>query len=410
MISSSSKHPVFAVAGTGYVGLSLACLLSTVGEVRALDIVSEKIDAINHGISPIGDEKISELLSSKPDSLTATLSAENAYKDCDYVIIATPTNYDPERNTFDTSSIEDVLQDLADLGSTATIVIKSTVPVGYTETISKLYAQLDIIFSPEFLREGHALEDNLKPSRVVVGVPSAAAEKQARLKAKAGSFAKALVEGAQEEVRSTIPVLIMGSTEAEAIKLFSNTYLALRVSFFNELDTYAQANGLNTGEIIKGVSLDSRIGDFYNNPSFGYGGYCLPKDSKQLLANYGNVPQTLIKAIVDSNETRKDFIARTVEESRPSRVGIYRLVMKSGSDNFRESSIQGIIARLAKQGIEMLIYEPQCNDSKYLGGVPVTHDLKALKNSCDLILANRMSPELLDVEDKVYTRDLWQRD
>ena len=409
MVSSSSKHPVFAVAGTGYVGLSLACLLSAVGEVRALDIVPEKVDAINRGVSPIGDEKISEVLSLKPDSLTATLSSEEAYKDCDYVIIATPTNYDPEENTFDTSSIEAVLQDLVNLGSSACVVIKSTVPVGYTSRISEQYAALDIIFSPEFLREGHALEDNLKPSRVIVGVPSATTEKQARLNVRAKDFADALIEGADEKARDSIPVLIMGSTEAEAIKLFSNSYLALRVSFFNELDTYAQANGLNTSEIIRGVSLDGRIGDFYNNPSFGYGGYCLPKDSKQLLANYGNVPQNLIKAIVDSNETRKDFIAQTVEDARPRRVGIYRLVMKSGSDNFRESSIQGIITRLARQDVEMLIYEPRCKDSEYLG-VSVTRDIDALKESCDLILANRMSPELLDVSQKVYTRDLWQRD
>ena len=409
MVSSSSKHPVFAVAGTGYVGLSLACLLSTVGEVRALDIVPEKVDAINRGVSPIGDEKIMEVLSLKPDSLTATLSAEEVYKDCDYVIIATPTNYDPEKNTFDTSSIEAVLQNLVDLGSSACVVVKSTVPVGYTSRISEQYAELDIIFSPEFLREGHALEDNLKPSRVIVGVPSATTEKQARLNVRAKDFADALIEGADEKVRDSIPVLIMGSTEAEAIKLFSNSYLALRVSFFNELDTYAQANGLNTSEIIRGVSLDSRIGDFYNNPSFGYGGYCLPKDSKQLLANYGNVPQNLIKAIVDSNETRKDFIAQTVEDARPRRVGIYRLVMKSVSDNFRESSIQGIITRLAKQDVEMLIYEPRCKDSEYLG-VSVTHSIDTLKESCDLILANRMSPELMDVKQKVYTRDLWQRD
>ena len=409
MVSSSSKHPVFAVAGTGYVGLSLACLLSAVGEVRALDIVPEKIDAINRGVSPIGDEKISEILSLKPDSLTATLSSEEAYRNCDYIIIATPTNYDPEKNTFDTSSIEAVLQNLVDLGSSACVVIKSTVPVGYTSKISDQYAELDIIFSPEFLREGHALEDNLKPSRVIVGVPSATTEKQARLNVRAKDFADALIEGADEKVRDSIPVLIMGSTEAEAIKLFSNSYLALRVSFFNELDTYAQANGLNTSEIIRGVSLDDRIGDFYNNPSFGYGGYCLPKDSKQLLANYGNVPQNLIKAIVDSNETRKDFIAQTVEDTRPRRVGIYRLVMKSGSDNFRESSIQGIITRLARQDVEMLIYEPRCKGSEYLG-VSVTQDIDALKESCDLILANRMSPELLDVKQKVYTRDLWQRD
>lgn len=409
MVSSSSKHPVFAVAGTGYVGLSLACLLSAVGEVRALDIVPEKVDAINRGVSPIGDEKISEVLSLKPGSLTATLSSEEAYKDCDYVIIATPTNYDPEKNTFDTSSIEAVLQNLVNLGSSACVVIKSTVPVGYTSSISEHYAELDIIFSPEFLREGHALEDNLKPSRVIVGVPPVTAKKRARLNVRAREFAEALVEGADEKFRNSVPVLVMGSTEAEAIKLFSNTYLALRVSFFNELDTYAQANGLNTSEIIRGVSLDSRIGDFYNNPSFGYGGYCLPKDSKQLLANYGNVPQNLIKAIVDSNETRKDFIAQTVEDTRPRRVGIYRLVMKSGSDNFRESSIQGIITRLARQDVEMLIYEPRCKDSEYLG-VSVTQDIDALKESCDLILANRMSPELLDVKQKVYTRDLWQRD
>ena len=406
----AQSSPRFAIAGTGYVGLSLACLLTSVGDVRALDVIPEKVEKINSGISPIADTEIEKVLASRPTTLKATLDANLAFADRDFIVIATPTNYDPERNTFDTSSIETVLDEVKSSGSTATVVIKSTIPVGYTERISEQYPNLDILFSPEFLREGHALADNLRPSRIVVGIPDAAdADKQARLDKASRVFADSLRAGASAEVRGTIPVLMMGATEAEAIKLFSNTYLALRVSYFNELDTYAESNGLDASKIIRGVSLDPRIGDFYNNPSFGYGGYCLPKDSKQLLANYGDVPQNLIRAIVESNDTRKDFIAREVLDKKPGRVGIYRLVMKSGSDNFRESSIQGVIARLKAREQDMLIYEPRCETNTF-EGVTVTHDLEAFKNSVDLILANRMANELLDVSDKVFTRDLWKRD
>lgn len=400
----------FAIAGTGYVGLSLACLLARIGDVRALDVIPEKVERINSGISPIADAEIEKVLASQPSTLQATLDYEYAFADRDFVVIATPTNYDADRNTFDTSSIESVLDEIKAANSSAAVVIKSTIPVGYTERISKLYPGLDILFSPEFLREGHALADNLRPSRIVIGIPSTTdSSKRARLERAARSFAESLKTGASADVREAIPTLIMGATEAEAIKLFSNTYLALRVSYFNELDTYAESNGLNASQIIKGVSLDPRIGDFYNNPSFGYGGYCLPKDSKQLLANYGDVPQNLIRAIVESNDTRKDFIAQQVLARKPRRVGVYRLVMKSGSDNFRESSIQGVIARLKDNGQDMLIYEPQCQEDMF-DGVAVTHDLSAFKNSVDIILANRMSDKLVDVQDKVFTRDLWKRD
>lgn len=400
----------FAIAGTGYVGLSLACLLASVGDVRALDVVPEKVEKINSGISPIADTEIEKVLASRPATLQATLDANYAFENRGFIVIATPTNYDPGRNTFDTSSIETVLDEVKTSGSTATVVIKSTIPVGYTERISQQYSELDILFSPEFLREGHALADNLRPSRIVVGVPSTEdADKRARLDKAAHVFAEALKAGASAEARDTVPVLTMGATEAEAIKLFSNTYLALRVSYFNELDTYAESNGLDSSQIIEGVSLDPRIGNFYNNPSFGYGGYCLPKDSMQLLANYGDVPQNLIRAIVESNDTRKDFIASEVLDKKPSRVGIYRLVMKSGSDYFRESSIQGVIARLKANGQDMLIYEPRCQANTF-EDVPVTHDLDAFKDSVDLILANRMADELLDARGKVFTRDLWKRD
>ena len=409
-MENAQSSPRFAIAGTGYVGLSLACLLASVGDVRALDVMPEKVEKINFGISPIADTEIEKVLASRPATLQATLDAGYAFEDRDFIVIATPTNYDPDRNTFDTSSIETVLDEVVTSGSTATVVIKSTIPVGYTERISKQYSDLNILFSPEFLREGHALADNLRPSRIVVGVPRTGSEsKRERLEKASHVFAEALKAGASAEVRGIIPVLTMGATEAEAIKLFSNTYLALRVSYFNELDTYAESNGLDSLQIIRGVSLDPRIGDFYNNPSFGYGGYCLPKDSKQLLANYGDVPQNLIRAIVDSNDTRKDFIASEVLDKRPRRVGIYRLVMKSGSDNFRESSIQGVIARLKAKGQDMLIYEPRCQADTF-EGVPVTSDLAAFKDSVDLILANRMADELLDVRDKVFTRDLWKRD
>lgn len=408
--TNSQRDLSFAIAGTGYVGLSLACLLASVGDVKALDVVPEKVEKINSGISPIADAEIEKVLATRPSTLQATLDASFAFAGRDFIVIATPTNYDPDKNTFDTSSIETVLDEVKASGSTATVVIKSTIPVGYTERISKQYSELDILFSPEFLREGHALADNLRPSRIVVGVPRTESEsKRARLEKASHIFAEALKAGASAEVRNTIPVLTMGATEAEAIKLFSNTYLALRVSYFNELDTYAESNGLDAAQIIKGVSLDPRIGDFYNNPSFGYGGYCLPKDSKQLLANYGDVPQNLISAIVDSNDTRKGFITEQVLALKPKRVGIYRLVMKSGSDNFRESSIQGVIARLKANEQDMLIYEPRCQGEKF-DGIPTTNDLSAFKASVDLILANRMADDLLDVHDKVFTRDLWQRD
>ena len=418
-VADSLSHLSFAVAGTGYVGLSLACLLSQVGDVCALDIVESKVVAINQGLSPIADTEIEAVLANRPKTLRATPDPAVAYTDRDFVIVATPTNYDPDKNTFDTSSIESVLDELVRLRFGGTVVIKSTIPVGYTERVSARYPQLSIIFSPEFLREGRALADNLRPSRIVVGVPKLEgagnqaeperAGKRAALESAAGTFAAALKAGADENVRDSVPTLIMGATEAEAIKLFSNTYLALRVSYFNELDTYAQTKGLDARQIIEGVSLDPRIGDFYNNPSFGYGGYCLPKDSKQLLANFGDVPQNLIRAIVDSNDTRKDFIASQVIAMNPKRVGVYRLVMKSGSDNFRESSIQGVIERLKTAGLDVLIYEPTYDGSEF-NGTPVTHDLSELKRDCDLILANRMAPELEDVIDKVYTRDLWERD
>ena len=398
----------FTVAGTGYVGLSLSCLLSKVGEVCALDIVPEKVEAINAGKSPIADSEIEAMLAAGVPSLRATLDQNVAYDNPDYVVIATPTNYDPERNTFDTSSIESVLDELERRGSRATIVIKSTIPVGYTERVSRRYESLGIVFSPEFLREGRALADNLHLSRIVVGVPSGVRDRSALL-ASAEGFAGALKASADADVRETVPVLLMGSTEAEAIKLFSNTYLAMRVAYFNELDTYAESNGLDATQVIRGVSLDPRIGDFYNNPSFGYGGYCLPKDSKQLLANFGDVPQDLVRATVEANDTRKDFIANCVLERGPRRVGIYRLVMKSGSDNFRESSIQGVISRLRDAGVDMLIYEPRCAGEPF-GGIPTTESLGELKSACDLILANRMSSELEDVEGKVFTRDLWKRD
>lgn len=406
-----SKSLNITVAGTGYVGLSLSCLLAQHNNVCAIDLIQEKVDDINSGRSPIVDTEIEQILASKPFGLSATTDATIAYSEaCNFVVIATPTNYDAEINTFDTSSIESVLQTVMKRCPAATVVIKSTVPVGYTARIAARYPNLNILFSPEFLREGHALQDNLHPSRIVVGIPNTTEpDKSAYLHSQAQLFAQLLVEGADTSTAQDIPVLVMGSTEAEAIKLFSNTYLALRVSYFNELDTYAESKGLDTAQIIRGVCLDPRIGDFYNNPSFGYGGYCLPKDSKQLLANYQDVPQNLIKAIVDSNDTRKDFIAEQIIERHPKRVGIYRLVMKSGSDNFRESSIQGIIQRLSQQNIEMLIYEPTAEQRAFLN-VPVTHDLALFKSSCDLIVANRMTDELKDTAHKVYTRDLWHND
>ena len=393
-----------AVAGMGYVGLSIACLLARHHSVTAVDVVPSKVDLVNGGKSPIQDKEIEEALASGELDLRATIDAKSAYIDADFIVISTPTNYDDEKNFFDTSSIEAVLDIILDCGSKANVVIKSTVPVGYAESVSKKYPQLPIIFSPEFLREGKALYDNLHPSRIVVGVPFHNED----LKPVAVRFADLLAEGALDDSDS-IARLIVGSTEAEAIKLFANTYLALRVSYFNELDTYAEARGLNSSEIIQGVCLDPRIGSHYNNPSFGYGGYCLPKDSKQLLANFADVPQNLIRAIVDSNDTRKSFIASHIEGLHPKKVGIYRLVMKEGSDNFRQSSIQGVMRRLKEAGVDMLVYEPTLDGDEFMG-VPVTHDLRVLKSECDLIMCNRFNDDLADVEEKVYTRDLWRRD
>lgn len=393
-----------AVAGMGYVGLSIACLLARHHSVTAVDVVPSKVDLVNSGKSPIQDKEIEEALASGELDLRATIDAKSAYIDADFIVISTPTNYDDEKNFFDTSSIEAVLDIILDCGSKAIVVIKSTVPVGYAESVSKKNPQLPIIFSPEFLREGKALYDNLHPSRIVVGVPFHNED----LKPAADRFADLLAEGALDDSDS-IARLIVGSTEAEAIKLFANTYLALRVSYFNELDTYAEARGLNSSEIIQGVCLDPRIGSHYNNPSFGYGGYCLPKDSKQLLANFADVPQNLIRAIVDSNDTRKSFIASHIEGLHPKKVGIYRLVMKEGSDNFRQSSIQGVMRRLKEAGVDMLVYEPTLDGDEFMG-VPVTHDLRVLKSECDLIMCNRFNDDLADVEEKVYTRDLWRRD
>lgn len=395
---------IIAVAGMGYVGLSIACLLARHHSVTAVDVVPSKVDLVNSGKSPIQDKEIEEALASGELDLRATIDAKSAYIDADFIVISTPTNYDDEKNFFDTSSIEAVLDIILDCGSKANVVIKSTVPVGYAESVSKKYPQLPIIFSPEFLREGKALYDNLHPSRIVVGVPFHNED----LKPAADRFADLLAEGALDDSDS-IARLIVGSTEAEAIKLFANTYLALRVSYFNELDTYAEARGLNSSEIIQGVCLDPRIGSHYNNPSFGYGGYCLPKDSKQLLANFADVPQNLIRAIVDSNDTRKSFIASHIEGLHPKKVGIYRLVMKEGSDNFRQSSIQGVMRRLKEAGVDMLVYEPTLDGDEFMG-VPVTHDLRVLKSECDLIMCNRFNDDLADVEEKVYTRDLWRRD
>lgn len=402
-----NKDVKIAIVGTGYVGLSLACLLSRHHETRALDIVPSKVDSINNGISPIVDRDISNALSSGAIRLTATTDETFAYENRNFIIIATPTNYDESLNTFDTSSIESVLDRLVALRSKATVIIKSTIPVGYTERISARYATLTILFSPEFLREGHALADNLHPSRIVVGIPKNCGRD---VLAKAHQFANLLVEGSLDD---DTPVLLMGASEAEAIKLFSNTYLALRVSFFNELDTYAESKSLNTKQIIDGVSLDPRIGSHYNNPSFGYGGYCLPKDTKQLLANYKDVPQSLIKAIVDANYTRKKFIATEIldklKDVNNPLVGIYRLTMKSGSDNFRASAIQGVMDEIASAGIPMLIYEPTIEKRDY-NGIEVTDDLTAFKTRSTIIACNRWADELTDVQDKIFTRDLFNRD